>query len=972
MEITHGFELVRDEFVDEYNVRTLLYRHQQTGAELLSVITDDENKVFGVSFRTPPADSTGIAHIMEHAVLGGSEKYPLKEPFVQLIKGSLKTFLNAFTSPDKTTYPVASTNLQDFYNLVDVYLDAVFHPLITRHHLDQEGWHYELESPEDPLIYKGVVFNEMKGVYSSPDAVLGRTSQHAIFPDNAYSFDSGGDPTVIPDLTYEQFTDFHTTYYHPSNARFFFYGDDDSTERLRLLDAVISAFNRQESDGSIALQSRPAARRRVVESYSVDSPDDMTGKNRIVLNWLLPEKSDPALNMALSVLSYALMGTQAAPLRKSLVDAELAEDVIGGGVSASLRQMTFSVGLKNVAEENLTRAEALILDSLADLAETGIDEDMIEAALNSIEFSLRENNTGAYPRGLVLYMRALNTWLYDGDPLDAIRFEAPLRAVKQALTDDPGYLADLIRTYLLENEPVTVILKPDPELRDQLDTTERERLAAAKAAMSPAEIEAVISNTQTLKQLQETPDRPEDLAKLPSLALSDLEPAIKTIPSAEVQGDEVTLLTHDLFTNGIVYLKLGFNMHVLPQELLPYARFFGLALSKMGTEIEDYVKLSRRIDRKTGGIGPSSYVTPALVAPEGLARFFLNGKSTVEQAPEMLDIMREMLLTVRLDDPVRFRQIVLENKARLESSLVPSGHAYVSLRLSARFNKANWVDEQMGGIAYLQFVRRLADEVETDWPGVLGKLQTVQQLLVNRQGLLVNATIDESNWQAIEPALQAMLAELPAFDAPDALWDNAILPANEGLAIPAQVNYVGKGANLYELGYEYHGSVQVITNLVRTGWLWDKIRAQGGAYGAFCRFGKQSGIWSYLSYRDPNLLGTLDNYDATARYLRELDLSQDELTMAIIGAIGSMDAYQLPDAKGHTAMIRYLLDVSDEERQQTRDEVLGTTVADIKRFADVLQAASEQGNAVVMGAADTLVKADEARGGDWLSVEKVL
>ena len=413
-------------------------------------------------------------------------------------------------------------------------------------------------------------------------------------------------------------------------------------------------------------------------------------------------------------------------------------------------------------------------------------------------------------------------------------------------------------------------------------------------------------------------------------------------------------------------------MHVLPQELLPYARFFGLALSKMGTEIEDYVKLSRRIDRKTGGIGPSSYVTPALVAPEGLARFFLNGKSTVEQAPEMLDIMREMLLTVRLDDPVRFRQIVLENKARLESSLVPSGHAYVSLRLSARFNKANWVDEQMGGIAYLQFVRRLADEVETDWPGVLGKLQTVQQLLVNRQGLLVNATIDESNWQAIEPALQAMLAELPAFDAPDALWDNAILPANEGLAIPAQVNYVGKGANLYELGYEYHGSVQVITNLVRTGWLWDKIRAQGGAYGAFCRFGKQSGIWSYLSYRDPNLLGTLDNYDATARYLRELDLSQDELTMAIIGAIGSMDAYQLPDAKGHTAMIRYLLDVSDEERQQTRDEVLGTTVADIKRFADVLQAASEQGNAVVMGAADTLVKADEARGGDWLSVEKVL
>jgi Zn-dependent M16 (insulinase) family peptidase len=972
MNLTHGFELVRDETVEEYNLRTMLYRHQKTGAELLSVIADDENKVFGVSFRTPPADSTGIAHIMEHAVLGGSKRYPLKEPFVQLIKGSLKTFLNAFTSPDKTTYPVASTNLQDFYNLVDVYLDAVFHPLITPHHLDQEGWHYELEAPEDPLIYKGVVFNEMKGVYSSPDALLGRASQHALFPDNAYGFDSGGDPTVIPDLTYEQFTDFHATYYHPSNAQFFFYGDDDPTARLRILDQVISHFERQEVNGAIALQELPRQRQRIVEGYSVDSADDVTGKNRLMLNWLLPEKNDPNLNMALSVLSYALIGTQAAPLRKTLVDSGLAEDVIGGGLGTHLRQMTFRVGLKNVATDDLDRAEALILDTLTELAQSGIDEDMIEAAVNSIEFRLRENNTGPYPQGLILYMRALNTWLYEGDPLEAIRFEAPLAAVKEKLAAEPDFLSDLIRSYLLDNQPVTVVMEPDPALRERLEAAERARLDDAKAAMSPSEIQTIIDNTQTLKRLQETPDSPEDLAKLPALKLHDLEPQIKSIPTEIDREDGVTFLSHDLFTNGIVYLELGFNMHVLPPELLPYARFFGKALSKMGTAREDYVKLSRRIDRTTGGISPSSYVTPALGAPEGLARFFLNGKATVAQTPEMLDIMREMLLTVRLDDPARFRQIVLETRARLESSLVPSGHAYVSSRLRARFNKANWADEQIGGVAYLHFVRRLVEEVEQDWPSVLAKLREVQRLLVNRQGLLINATVDEANWRQVKPLLQATVAEFPTFDLADASWEEATLPANEGLAIPAQVNYVGKGANLYDLGYRYHGSIQVITNLVRTGWLWDKIRAQGGAYGAFCRFGKQSGVWSYLSYRDPNLLGTLDNYDATARFLRELDLSQDELTLAVIGAIGSMDAYQLPDAKGHTAMIRHLLGVTDEERQQARDEVLGTTVADVKGFADVLQAAAESGNVVVMGAADALTQADEARGGDWLRVEKVM
>ncbi|MCB0044344.1 MAG: insulinase family protein [Caldilineaceae bacterium] len=958
MTATHDFELVREETIEEYDLQARIYRHVGTGAELLSIIADDENKVFGVSFATPPADSTGIAHIMEHAVLGGSEKYPLKEPFVQLIKGSLNTFLNAFTSPDKTTYPVASANLQDFYNLVDVYLDAVFHPLITPYHLEQEGWHYELDAPDDPLTYKGVVFNEMKGVYSSPDAVLGRTSQHALFPDNAYANDSGGDPRVIPDLTYQQFTDFHAAYYHPSNARFFFYGDDDPEERLRILESVITGYEQRDVDGSVALQAAPDRPRRVVEFYGVNGEEDVAGKSRLMLNWLLPEQDDPELGMALSVLSYALVGAQSAPLRKTLVDSGLAEDVIGDGISAYLRQMTFSVGLKNLAGEDIDAAEALILTALADLAETGIDEDMVDAALNSMEFALRENNTGPYPRGLSIYMQALSRWLYGGDPLEAIRFEKPLDALRTKLAEEPDYLQSLMRTYLLDNPPVTVVLTPDPGLNAAQEEAEQARLDAAKAAMSPDDIQAVMKNTQTLRELQNRPDSPEDLAKLPSLTLGDLDPSVSITPTDIGELDGATFLAHDLFTNGIVYLNLGFNLHVVPQELLPYARFLGKAFIQMGTESEDYVKFSRRIDRTTGGVYPSTYVSPARNQAEGVARFFLNAKATVAQTPEMLAILRDMLLTVKLDDPVRLRQIVLESKARLEAGLIPSGHSYVSGRLHAHFTPADWADEQMAGIDYLFFVRRLAQEMETDWPGVLAKLRTVQQLLINRQGLLINLTLDDENRKLVQPQISAMLDELPGAPAQDAVWQPATLPAPEGLAIPAQVNYVGKGANLYELGYAYHGSIHVITNLVRTGWLWDKVRAQGGAYGAFCRFDRQGGVWTYLSYRDPNLATTLENYDATARFLSKADISQDELTKSIIGAIGNLDAYQLPDAKGRTAMHRYFLGVTEAERQQSRDEVLGTTVDDIRRFADVLQAAAQAGTVVAMGSDDALQASD--------------
>jgi Zn-dependent M16 (insulinase) family peptidase len=972
MTVQHGFELLSEQKIEEINTVARRYRHLKTGAELLSLSNDDENKVFGITFRTPPPDSSGIAHILEHSVLGGSEKYPLKEPFVQLVKGSLKTFLNAMTFPDRTVYPVASTNMQDFYNLVDVYLDAVLHPLITPHHLDQEGWHYELESADAPLKYKGVVFNEMKGAYSSPDSVLYRHSQQALFPDNAYGLDAGGDPTVIPQLTYEQFKDYHTTYYHPSNALIYFYGDDDLEQRLRILDAYLSKFDAQPVTAQIAPQPLFPAPRRITRTYGVEAGGDQSPKAFVQLNWLLPEANDSELVMGLSMLSYALVSTQASPLRKTLIDSGLGEDLTGGGLSIYLREMTFAVGMKGVTPGRDMEVEELILTTLNRLAGEGIESEMIEAAYNTFEFSLRENNTGSTPRGLSTMFQALRNWVYGRDPLAPLAFEAPLAAVRRQIDTNPQYFQNLIREHLLENSHrVTVVLTPDAELNAKRAAEEEAKLAAARAAMNASALQKIIANTRELKRRQEMIDSPELLALLPTLKLADLDREIKTIPSelGEVRGAK--LLYHDLFTNGIVYLDLCFDLHGLSPELLPYAKLFIQALTEMGTEKEDFVKLSQRIGRTTGGIYPSSFLSAKRDDPEGVAWLMVHGKATMAQAPAMLDIMRDIVLTVKLDDRERMRQIVLKSKARSEAGLIPAGHSVVDGRLRAAFSTASWAGDQMGGIDHLFFLRRLANEIEEDWPAILAKLEAVRSQVINRRAMIANVTLDSDNWAEFEPNLRDLIAAIPAQEAATASWYAPRLPDNEGLSIPAQVNYVGKGADLYQLGYEYHGSIQVITNHLRTSYLWDKIRVQGGAYGAFSRFSQHSGVFTFLSYRDPNLIDTLSVYDNAAQFLHTLELSDDDLTKSIIGAIGVLDAYQLPDAKGDTALARYLLGETDQLRQKTRDEVLGTTAADFRRFAEVLDAVRREGRVVILGSADALEKANAAHG-DFLKIQRVL
>jgi Zn-dependent M16 (insulinase) family peptidase len=955
MKTMHGFELIEERFISELNTHGRLYRHQKTGAQLLSLENQDENKVFGITFRTPVSDSTGVPHILEHSVLGGSRKYPVKDPFRELSKGSLNTFLNAFTYPDKTCYPVASQNLQDFYNLVDVYLDAVLFPLITPFTLQQEGWHYELPDFDAGLQFKGVVFNEMKGNYSSPDILIYEHSQRSLFPDNTYRFDSGGDPEHIPDLTYAQFKEFHTKYYHPSNAYIYFYGDDDPEGRLRIVGEYLQEFETQPVESAIELQPQLDWHPTLLVPYDASGSED-TNQAFLTVNWLLPEVLDPETALSFVILAEILIGTPASPLRKALIDSGLGEDLTGAGLETDLRQMFFSTGLKGIRLEDAEQVKNLVFEALRTLAGDGIDPGTLAAALNTVEFRLRENNTGRFPRGLSLMLRSLRSWLYGGNPFAPLAFEAPLNAIKAQASDGVAFFENLIQEHFIDNpHRATVILKPDPQEGARREAAERERLQQTRAAMGTEELKVIRDNTHELKRRQEAPDSPEDLAKIPVLQLSDLDEQTKRIPLQVSEQAGTKILFHDLFTNGILYLDVGFDLHTLPGELLSYVPLFGRALLEMGTDKEDFVKLSQRIGRSTGGIRPATFTSVVQDSDQSTAWLFLRGKSTFAQAPDLLEILRDVLLRVNLDNQERFKQIVLEEKAGQEGALIPMGHRVVNSRLRSAFNPADWAGEQMSGIDYLLFLRQLAEKMSADWPAVLADLEMLRTSLLNRQNMIFNLTLDESNWRTVEPQVAEVLATLPSEDLKPVAWMSAGAPgraranAYEGLTIPAQVNYVGKGANLYQLGYQYDGSMAVILNHLRSTWLYEQVRLQGGAYGAFSVFDHRSGVLTYLSYRDPNLVKTLEVYDRAGQFLLNLDLNADDLTKDIIGAIGEMDAYQLPDAKGYTSMQRYLAGDDDEKRQQRRDQILSTRAADFHALGDVLDQAAHEAQVVVLG-----------------------
>jgi len=969
-DVVSGFALEREEYVKEMASTVRVWKHQGTGTQLMSVLNGDENKTFGVVFRTPPTDSTGVPHVLEHSVLCGSRKYPVKEPFVELMKGSLNTFLNAFTYPDKTCYPVASCNEQDFYNLVDVYMDAVFHPRLTPDTLAQEGHHLEADSASGPVSIKGVVYNEMKGAYSSPDRVLGEYSQRVLFPDNTYGVESGGHPRNIPDLTWEQFSGFHTRYYHPSNARMWFYGDDAEEKRLSKANEFLSEFDASPVDSHIDLQKRWDAPRNFSFDYDAGS-GDLTSKYMATVNWLLTpiDSTEPEKLLELSVLNHILLAMSASPLRKALTDSQLGEDVVGGGLEMDLRQMSFSVGLKGMKSDGQAKMEAIVTDVLQKVADEGFSKEMIDASLNTIEFRLRENNTGSFPKGLSFMLRAMTTWLHDADPLQALKFEAPLASLKADLAAGKPVFQDLVKEYLLNNtHRASLLLTPDEQYTAKEDAAEQARIAAVTKGFTDADRQNIVDSTLRLKAKQAAVDAPEALATIPTLTRKDLNRAAKTVPYEKetIGSSGATVLNHPLFTNGVVYFDMMLSMDKLPARLLPLMSIFSGSLTELGTTKRDFVSLQQEIGRETGGLRSSTFITQ-MVSADGngpaMSRLIVRGKGMVSQIPKLLDLAREILLDVDVSNKERLRQLLIEERSGLESGIAGSGHTVAATRLNAMNRPGSWADEQMGGIDYLVAVRSLLKRIDSDWPSVEADMRAILDSVVSQEDLLINVTTTADDYRTVRPSIESFVTALPARPSgAGSPWTvkTPLLPAvNEGIIVPSTVNYVGLATNLSDLGFRPTGAHSLAAKHLGTSYLWDTVRVQGGAYGGFCRLDARSGQFAYLSYRDPNVEGTLQSYKGAAAWLRAVDLTDEEMTKSVIGMIGALDSYQLPDAKGFASSVRLLTKETDEFRQGRREQVLDATVKDFHQLGEVLEEVNAKGNVVVVGGAEALKKANE-------------
>jgi presequence protease len=967
-----GFELVREQSISELDTGARLFRHRRTGAEVLSLTNRDENKSFAITFRTLPPDDTGVAHILEHSVLSGSGKYPVKELFMELLKGSCATFINAMTFPDKTCYPVASTNLRDFYNLVDVYFDVVLNPLLESHTLDQEGWHFELEGLNAALSYKGVVFNEMKGAYSLQDAHIGEQVTRALLPNTIYAHSSGGDPQHIPELSHARWRAFHRRFYHPSNARICFWGDDPEETRLRIVDEALKPFDRQPVSGQIAPQPRFITAHRSCARVPAAIADARDGKGAVSVGWLLSDGGDtPEVRIAIRVLKEILVGSPASPLRKALLDSRLGEDLIDGADWDEMLQPAFVTGLKGVREANRDRVEPLVLDTLKNLVRSGIDRVAADAALNTIEFALRENGTWA--RGVGTILRSFETWLYDGDPITALAFEQPLATVRARLDENPRYFEQMIELYLLTNAHRSMIWHaPDAELLASQEAEEKARLAKIRSGLSDKELQQITANALELRRRQETPNSPAALAKLPMLRLADLDSKNSAVPSEVVMLGGRPVLQHGLSTNGIAYIDVGFDLGTLSGKELAYVPVLARALIELGTDKEDEVTFAHRIARHTGGIEPQAFALTKTDAKSTTAWLLLRGKATVAKVSELIAIMRDLLHSARLDQRDGVRSIVLEEKARLESSLVPAGSYYCSLRLKAGANASGFANEQMYGVSQLEFLRQLAAEIETDWPAALARLTTVRSKLIVRSSAIANVTVDANALAPLRDQIERLFGCLPERNPALAVWQPLTSPRNVGLTVPTQVNYVAKGTAIFDFAERPSGAALAVCRWLSLAWLIPKIREQGGAYGASLDFERHSGYLALTSYRDPNLIETLATFDGTGAFLRDLELSDSDLTRSVIGALNGVDPYQLPAAKGLTSLMRYLVGQTEVARQKLRDELFATTATDFRNFAEVMNGVRDRGQVVVMGAEQTLSEANRSRGGDWLALNKIM
>lgn len=944
----HGFQVDRAVYVKELDSQAYEMRHVQSGARLLYIQNEDDNKVFSISFRTTPTDSTGVPHICEHSTLCGSRKFPLKEPFVELVKGSLNTFLNAMTFPDKTMYPVASRNAIDFKNLMDVYLDAVFFPnmLKDKEVLMQEGWHYEMASADSPLTYSGVVYNEMKGVFSSPDAQLERHVMDNLFPDTTYGVESGGDPDCIPQLTQEAFAAFHAKYYHPANSYIFLYGDMDIDSTLAFInDEYLSHFHVEEIDSAIARQIPTGS---VIKSYpyGIAKEEKTAHKTLHSLTYVVDDAIDTTLGLAFKVLTYVLLQSPAAPLKKALVDAGVGKD-ISGDFQDGLLQPLWSIAVNGSDPEAQEKILPIVRQVLEDMVAHGIDKTMLEGALNRVEFTLREADFAGRPKGLIYGIRCMDTWLYDKDPLEPLRYEEALKTLRAGMKN--GYYEHILQKYILDNPYFALVsLVPQPGLTEEHDKAMAEKLAAYKDTLSAADIERIMAATQALKKRQATPDSPEALMTIPTLSRSDLEQKAESIVMHEEEAAGIHLCHVPDFTNGITYLNAYFDLHGMTAEDIPYVYLLSDLLGDLDTKEHSYMEIASLIDLHTGGVDSTVSAFSDRTDNKNYTPVFkLKTKVLSQNLDKAISLLKEISLDTVFTNTDRLIELIEETKAGWDMDAFRRGHTIVMHRVLSYVSPVEAFCDA-GELSYYEFISRIAAQIRENSTSVADRLEQTMKKIFTRAAMTLEITSSENDKNDAVSLLPTWTQALPAGEKQTSLCQFALTQKNEGIMTSGKVQYVAKGGNFRDHGYSYTGSLMVLDTILQYGYLWTKIRVQGGAYGAFTRF-YDNGDMVLCSYRDPNLGQSIDAYNALADYLDAFDVSDREMTKYVIGTLSRIDIPLTPSLRGDKAMNRYFTGTTQDAAQTRRDQLLQTTAADIRALAPLIRAVMKDNNVCVMG-----------------------
>lgn len=954
----HGFVLMDSQEITENKLRADVYEHQKSGAQLIHLASEDTNKVFCIAFKTVPSNSTGVPHILEHSVLNGSRQFPAKNSFMELIKGSLNTFVNAMTASDMTLYPVASTNDKDYMNLSRVYLDAVFFPRIYElpEILHQEGWHYELMSPEDELKVRGVVYNEMKGAFSSPDALIQEGSQKAQFPDTTYGVSSGGEPDVIPQLSYEEFLDFHRKHYHPSNSKTIVYGDLDINEMLAMLDEeCLNQFDRDPVPVVVEEQKPFGRVRKIEEEYPIDDGASTEGMYHISLNYTWGKQTIQETVAALQVLGQLLMSSPASPLKRKIMESGLAGDSSFSS-STELLQPTFSIICKQVHEENIEPLTKLIETELKRIVKQGFDKKLVEATLNNREFFYREGQMQDFPKGLYYTWMMLPAWIHGADPLYVLRFEQLLADLRKGLTEP--YFETLLDDAMLKNKHRSrVIFKPVPGLLQKKEAVFKEEMSQRKAKMKKAEIDALVKFNQDLQEWQMREDSPEDIAKIPSLSLEDMNPTSESIPTEMEEWKEFRLLKHQVNTNGIVYLKAYFDLAHTDEKELPWLMLYSYLAGKIDSERYAYGDLSNEIDIHTGGINLSfnlmnSYQDPDIILP----KFVVSGKAVTQKSEKLLELVAEFALKPVFTDHTRIRTLIKELRTRMESMLMFRSHITAINRMFAPFSQYHKWNDLSTGLGFYHWLIELEKNIETDMAEIVSELEWVRKTFFTQHNLIISLTASEEDIAEAFKHLMPVVNNISHEAYAPIEHQVSALNSNEGIVAPIQVQYCAKGGNFFRKGYSYSGRLMVLNNILSSGFLYRELRVKGGAYGAMSNF-SLAGYQFFCSYRDPNLRETLDVFDQVPEFLRSFDCSKRDLEKYIIGVISTLDYPRTPEKVGSDGDSDFISGFTQADRQQIRDEVLSTTIADIRSYADMIEAIMKKNHICVFGNEDKVKEA---------------